>query len=358
MVTSTPSTLSPPGPTSLSPPTPNPQDLAASKYYVFNETGNIMLASTDNNGRVEESVRQVFSEVAVFFAAMTKAITTTINPATPGQSYSLYNYTALGNLIDNSGLFIHVCEEDVTYATSSGGVTLSQELVQVLLGLATGVSDLSFASAMTASMGSEAVRVYNQATHTDTSVANIVFVCEYLLGMPVVGAIVVSMNVADNIEIFQAGPCVKATGTSYTYTMHKDTYLFVTPSAIRAYAGDLESVETDPDYTALVASLTRLILVEPTITGVYQGGSTPATTTLSTSQQYTLLGEFFGSSAGSLQFVGGGTGPTISVASWSTDSIVFTVSGSLTTACPIGVCIGGSSTPAVQTTSSYTIASS
>ena len=108
--------------TTLSQPTSDSKNIQATKYYVFNETGNIMMASTDNSSEViQQSVRDVFAEVAVFFAATTKAITTTMNPA-QGQPYTIYNYTALQNVIGGSGLFVQVTEEDVSYTSQSVGV--------------------------------------------------------------------------------------------------------------------------------------------------------------------------------------------------------------------------------------------
>ncbi len=109
-------------------PAPNQYNVQAKKYYVFNETGNIMMASTSEQSEtIKKSVRDVFAEVSVFFAAMTKAISTTVNPNATnpeGAFYSLYDYQALSNVIDGSGLFVHVTEEDINYYTESVGIEL------------------------------------------------------------------------------------------------------------------------------------------------------------------------------------------------------------------------------------------
>ena len=322
--------------TPLAPPGVDPLNQQAPKYFVFNETGNIMMATTDmSNHPIEASVRHVFAEVAVFFAAMTRAITTTINPAT-GQPYSLYNYTALGNVIGGSGLFVHVTEEDIEYNTSTVGVALSRELIEALLGLASGTSELAFASGMIASMGQEALNINAQATHTDSSVANIVFVCEYLLGMPVVSALVVSVNTDTNSTVINAGPCFKTSSVSTSLKMHKDTYMFVTPAFIRQYASDLESIETDPDYLALVNSLADLVAQAPQIVSLTANGTAVAPGALSTGTTYTLAGTNFPPSA-TLKFVTG-TGGTVTVSSQSgADAIAFTVGGTTSAASAIGV---------------------
>ena len=125
--------------TPLKTPPKNPNNVEAKKYYTFNETGNIMMATTDDTDQeIQQSVRDVFAEVAVFFAAMTRAISTTPNPDDHGKPYSIYNYSALERVIDGSGLFVHVTEEDVEYKSSSWGAEFSKELIEALLGLATG----------------------------------------------------------------------------------------------------------------------------------------------------------------------------------------------------------------------------
>ena len=55
--------------------TTDPNNVEVKKGFVFNETGNIMMATTDlTSDTIEQSVRDVFAEVSVFFAAMTKAL--------------------------------------------------------------------------------------------------------------------------------------------------------------------------------------------------------------------------------------------------------------------------------------------
>jgi hypothetical protein len=276
-------------------PPENPYNEQAVKRYIFNETGNIMLASTELNGeQVPESVRDVFSEVAVFFAAMTKAISTTINPDTK-KPYSLYNYEALQNVIDGSGLFIHVTEEDILHKSQSFGMSFSKELIEGLLGLATGAGALSFAQGMISSMGSAGLKIGESSSSDKSKVANIIFVCEYLLGMPVVSAIVVYCDMKTNKQAFNIGPCFKESSTSTSLTMHKDTYMFVTPKFIKTYAGDLESVTTDQDFLEFVDYLQALVLGTPIISAVQVLGDSndePAPSELTVGKTYVILGTY------------------------------------------------------------------
>ena len=97
----------------------DPNNQEVKKGFVFNETGNIMMATTDmTNTTIEKEVRDVFAEVSVFFGAMTKAL--------DKEGKSLYDYDALQKIIDSSGCFVHVNEEDVNHKSNSWGATFSK----------------------------------------------------------------------------------------------------------------------------------------------------------------------------------------------------------------------------------------
>lgn len=246
-----------PEPVKLEIPQDASKNVELTKYYTFNETGNIMLATTvSESAEIQDSVRKVFAEVSVFFAAMTKAISTTEIPNSPTHAhYSLYNYDALERVISGSGCFIRVTELDVTHTTSSWGATFSKELIQGLLGLATGAGALNFATAMISAIGNEGVKISGDKSSQTSKVGNIVFVCEYLLGMPSISAIVVYIDAKQQQQVFNAGPCFKTSSQSLTFVMHKDTYMFVTPTFIREYAGDLNSISSEVAYGDLVKGM-------------------------------------------------------------------------------------------------------
>lgn len=333
-----------PNVTQLSLPQADPFNLQAVKRYVFNETGNIMLASTDEKtDNIQQSVRDVFAEVSVFFAAMTKAISQTTNPnGTPDKNgnlpyYNLYNYDALEAVIDGSGYFVRITEEDVSYTTSSWGANFSKELIEAILGLATGSGELGFATAMVNSMGKEGVNISGQSSSMTSKVANIIFVCEYLLGMPVVSAIVVTADSKTVSQTVSVGPCFKEQSSSTTMTVHKDTYMFITPTFIKQYAGDLSSIMNDPAYLKLIMQLESLIERTPTVTGVYElptsGDPIPVEGggILNVGTQYAIYGEYLGTKVdgkSSLSFLPGTDKIAIQPGTWNDQGIKFTVTNS------------------------------
>ncbi|TMO56938.1 hypothetical protein [Pseudoalteromonas aurantia] len=338
----------------------NPNNVEAKKYYVFNETGNIMMSSTvDANIPLSESVQKVFAEVSVFFAGMSRAITTTKNPATK-KPYSLYNYEALQNIISGSGLFVHVTEEDVKYDSKSFGADFSKELLESLLGLATGTGEMSFASAMVSSIGKEGLNLSGSSSHSNSKVGNIVFVCEYLLGMPIVSAIVVYADCEQNKQQLKLGPCFSESSISTTWTLHKDTYMFVTPSFIKSYAGDLDSINSDPNYLELINWLSGLLTQTPTINDIIDAKTFVAIESgraLSTGKTYQIQGQFLPAEKGTLRFAEVDGNGVITSANWGVDSINFTVSGTQTTPSAIEV-LDKSGSVVAQSAETYTIATS
>ena len=165
----------------------------------------------------------------------------------------------------------------MSYTTSSWGVNFSEELLEAVLGLATGSGALAFASAMVGSMGQEGLNISGQSSSRTSRVANIVFVCEYLLGMPIVSALVVTADASTVTQVVNAGPCFKEQSSSTTMTVHKDTYMFVTPKFITEYAADLNTGMRDPNYLNLIMTLQGLVErtpeLDPGIWSVSQDGS-------------------------------------------------------------------------------------
>ncbi len=264
-------------PTELGKPVKDEKNIRSNKYYVFNQTGNIMLSTTvEKSEEIEEEVRQIFEEVSVFFSGMTKAISTTVNPHKMGPNgekvyYSLYNYDALRKVIDGSGLFVQVTQEDVTHTATSWGVTFSKELLEAVIGLATGTGELAFANAMVSSVGKEGLKI-SGGSSTDTSkIGNIIFVCEYLMGMPIISALVIYTEYKEVAHTLSIGPCIKEHDQKLTMKLHKDTYMFVLPKYIKRFSKDLLSGEFNEDYLRFVKSLQDLISNAPSVLSIVDG---------------------------------------------------------------------------------------
>ena len=223
------------------------------KGFVFNETGNIMMSTTDlTNDTIEQSVKDVFAEVSVFFGAMTKAM--------DQKGKSLFDYGALDSIISNSGCFVKVTSEIVNYNTSSTGLLFSTEFIESLLGIATGTARLPFANAMLGAIGQQASIGFGSSSNSSsTQIGNIIFVCEYLLGMPVISAVVAYTDLSTAKSTWKAGPCASGSEMSSKFKFTKDTYMFVTPQFIKQYSGDLIAGMDDPQFEELTKKMTSFL---------------------------------------------------------------------------------------------------
>lgn len=290
-----------------------------------------MIATTEtDSSNMDESSRRVFNEVSVFFAAMTRAITNTPRPGS-NENYSIYNYEALAKVIGGSGCFIHCTQEDIKYTSSSFGANFSKELLSALLALPTGSGSLAFAQAMISSIGQEGLKLSSESDTTNSKVGNIVFVCEFLFGMPIISAIVIYADSRSLKFTFQAGPCVKTSSTKTEMTLHKDVYMFVTPSFIKEYAADLDSIITSSEYGNFVSYLQSLLNDSLWIDGIYEEDRKVSGNALTDGHTYRIVGQNLGHEAGKLTL----DGKEIPTNSWSDTEIKFTPSGVTDTPAPL-----------------------
>jgi hypothetical protein len=270
----------------------NPFNLQGVKKYVFNQTGNIMMSTTDTTtSEISQSVVNVFEEVSVFFAALTKALS--------DQGFSLYDHEALERIIDGSGLFVQVTQEDVEYKQQSASIDFSKDLLEALLGLASGTGEMAFASAMISSIGQQGLKISEGTSHSSSKVGNIVFVCEYLLGMPIVSAIVVYADFNENKQWFKLGPCISEQSMNKSLKMNKTTYMFVVPSIIKEFSPALAGVEHDASYNELIGYLESLVKgTTPRLGTLTLAGNVAAdnkvVSVIETGKKYVLSGMNFG----------------------------------------------------------------
>ena len=118
-------------------------------YFIFNQTGNIMIASTTPNEKeIDPSVKAVFQKVIVFFGAWTAAL------AKKGKD--LYDADALSQIIGASGFFVRMHEEDRSFNYSSTQLTLDTAIITSALGAVGGIGGaLAIAEKVVGSLGSQ-----------------------------------------------------------------------------------------------------------------------------------------------------------------------------------------------------------
>ena len=230
---------------------------AATKTFAVSATGNLFIASTLNGGEdstveLTDSAREAFSQVSVFFAAMTKAI------AEKGKS--LYDYDAIDQVISQSGMFVKVSQMDYKLTTSKSGVELSKELVQTIMaGFSGNMAKVGESlTGMVSSMGAEGIKFSREKRKEEAKVASLIFVCEYLMGAISITPILVASELGKLKAVLKAGPCFKAQKSKLTYELTKFQYLFVPPKFMEE-AVDINNAMDNPDFLELVADLASTI---------------------------------------------------------------------------------------------------
>ncbi|WP_462154300.1 hypothetical protein [Pseudoalteromonas piscicida] len=169
------------------------------KHYVFNETGNIMLCATaDSIQSFDTDLKSAFVDISVFFAAMTKAVTSTTNPVT-GKPFSIFNYQAVKNILVESGLFIETNVEEGTFSHDGVGNTLGKALFQHVLNREFSEKQLPFAKSMLNGMQYQRAKMAEQSEMTEAQQqlcrsGSIFFIGELLMGVPQTSAILLSIE--------------------------------------------------------------------------------------------------------------------------------------------------------------------
>lgn len=217
------------------------------KQYVFSATGNLLISTTVlENGLIQKRARDIFNQVSVFFAGMTKACAS--------QNKSIYDYDALQKIINSSGNFVHMSEMDFTHNSTKFGMEFSKEILVACLGLGIsgGASLMSFAQSMVSSVGKEGLRISGSSEHQSKKACNILFVLEYLLGMPMVTAMVITVEMNENKQAVEIGPCFKESSVQTSFKLHKDLYMFVTPQFITEWSDDIVDGMNNEDYNEMV----------------------------------------------------------------------------------------------------------
>lgn len=218
------------------------------KYYTFNQTGNIMISSTAADEKdISPEVKKVFQKTIVFFGAWTAALSKA--------GKNLYDYEAIGAIIGKSGFFVKMHQEDRTFDYSSTQLTLNTAIIKnVLGGIDTIGGALSIAQKVVDSLGSE-LRVATEKSETTKKIAHLLFVCENLLGLPIVN-ISIFYTSAKEASFVTETNCHETVQKTINFQYHQDDYMFVDPDYINQFSDDFKA---NPEYEKLIEQLTKYI---------------------------------------------------------------------------------------------------
>ncbi len=283
-------------------PPPKPLYIPQKKYYLFNETGNILIcASAERVIGFDSYIKDAFTDVSVFLAAMTKALASkhltskeSEKSASKIKSLSIYNYQAMKNMFAHSAMFVQTNAEYGFFTSKYVGETLGKEFVETALGKSFDERSLSFTRGMFNGMR------YQQDINFDKSDyargGHVFFICEMLNGLPTTSVVLISIEnisgktVGSNpnkseltdresgIDILEYGSVAeaeyemtvknglekkpdgikKAYTLSRTWRFRKRTYLFIPPNFLKN-ATRITQLDMIEGYDDLVMELTKFV---------------------------------------------------------------------------------------------------
>ena len=256
------------------------------KYYAFNETGNVMVCTTHEGAdTMNENLKSMFLDMSIFFAAMTKAITThnvKIGQADEAKNetmkkdekktppVSIYSFNSLQNILNKSEFFVQMKKESVLVSSKSVGDSMGKELTESLLGRKFDETRLNFTSGVFNSMSDHLAN-----EHSEGAAGTIFFICESIMGLPMVSAVVLELNSVDGkgkkdgkeiegtktiSDLLKMEEGRKSKGIHREWEFTKHTYMFISPKSISGV--NFPDPGDDLEYQTLVSSLKNSLAVQ------------------------------------------------------------------------------------------------
>ncbi|MDA2645000.1 hypothetical protein ORL62_29380 [Bacillus cereus] len=218
------------------------------KYFTFNETGNIMISSTaQSEDKINPKVLEAFNKAIVFFGAISAAMNR--------KGKNLYDYDALSNVIASTGQFIPMHKEDRTFSQSSTQFTLNTAIINDVLGNVNALgSALEIAKKVVNSIGGQ-LRVSASGTSNSKKVAHLLFVCENLMGMPIINISLFYVDTKESQSV-QKSNCNEFVHDTVEFKYHQEDFMFVDPEYINKFSEDFKK---NPEYDKLIENLANAI---------------------------------------------------------------------------------------------------
>lgn len=227
-------------------------DIPATKQFVVNATGNIFVATTlssheNLNSGISEEAKRAFSQVSIYFAALTKAMAE--------ENKSIFNYKTMDNVIRKSGFFIEISKSEIDFKSQKWGVEFSNQLIQSLLGFSGNLAALGKSlQSMLIGAGKESINLSASSDETETRVGSLIFILEYLLGAVSITPVLLSVDKEEVNRALEVGPCFKAHQGSVEMIVEKTMYLFVPPEFVEQ-AATLNAAMNNSAFDSLVEAI-------------------------------------------------------------------------------------------------------
>lgn len=215
------------------------------KYYTFDERGHIMVVTTSaDTENIAPEVQKTFQKVIVFFGAWTAALAR--------KGHTIMDYEAVNKLIAASGNFVSTNKEKRSYHSDSTSASLNTSIIGAVLGTDITGGGMAIAKKTLAIIGGELTSSFQQQ-QTDKEIAHLLFICESLMGMPIV-TVSLFHTKASQYEWVQKTNCEKVSRQTVQFDFESDDYMFVDPDYINQFTSEFEKSDAYEKFIENLAS--------------------------------------------------------------------------------------------------------
>lgn len=216
------------------------------KYYTFDQTGHIMISSTvKDETQMDPAVKDVFQKAIVFFSAWSAAVAKA--------EKTLYDYDAISAIINKSGYFVNMGLQDREFNYTSHGITLGTSIISDALGAVNaGASSMEVAQKILSGLGGQ-LRVSSQETQSTKKIAQLMFVCQNLMGIPIVSVSLFYIQKSETLSVVSSN-CSTSTTDNINFKYHQEDFMFVDPDLLKKCSTDFVQTQEYMDLINKLAS--------------------------------------------------------------------------------------------------------
>lgn len=194
------------------------------KYYTLNATANVMIGTTSpSENKVSPILLEKFQLAQSYFSNISRKL------AENGKS--IFDYEALSDLISVSNHFSSVKKETKSFVYKSHDLTLNTAFLNDLMGSMTSIGGaLNVGKKLLESIGNEVAFSVSKSQY-DRDIGHILFVCEDLLGIPIVSLSLFRISANEGSKAVNVG-CAKKSKKNIALNYNQEVFMFISPEIL------------------------------------------------------------------------------------------------------------------------------
>jgi len=197
------------------------------KYFAFNESGNVMIASTSKNIlETQTQLIQTFQKCTILFGAISQELT--------DRGESLKDYSSLKTLISQSKNFSQIKDESRVFKSKEKNFQLSTEIIRQIFGpLSNSLNSLRIVKNLIASLGND-LKIAQKNSQNEREIGHLLFICEDVMGIPIVSLSLFRIKVSEATDLKSINCSSKIT-KEVSFRYNQETYFYNDQELINSY---------------------------------------------------------------------------------------------------------------------------